>query len=125
MDSGSALQASRNDCGRCGVQMRPLIVIRRTPKIDFMAWHKAGFALSLLLTISSIVLFLTVGLNYGIDFIGGTLFEGRLTPPPAHLPDMREKLDAPPIGGPSLPGFLPPAHVLIPVPRPPGAAPAP
>ena len=27
--------------------MRPLIVIRRTPKIDFMAWHKVGFALSL------------------------------------------------------------------------------
>jgi len=26
--------------------MRPLIVIRRTPKIDFMAWHKVGFALS-------------------------------------------------------------------------------
>ena len=55
--------------------MRPLIVIRRTPKIDFMAWHKAGFALSLLLTLSSIVLFLTVGLNYGIDFVGGTLIE--------------------------------------------------
>src|SRR6266481_5596708 len=54
-------------------EMRPLIVIRRTPKIDFMAWHKVGFALSLLLTLSSIVLFLTVGLNYGIDFVGGEL----------------------------------------------------
>ena len=40
--------------------MRPLIVIRRTPKIDFMGWHKIGFALSGLLTIGSIVLFLTV-----------------------------------------------------------------
>ena len=52
--------------------MRPLIVIRRTPKIDFMAWHKIGFAFSLLLTLGSIGLFLTVGLNYGIDFVGGT-----------------------------------------------------
>ena len=40
-----------------------------------MGWHKLGFAFSLLLTVSSIVLFLTVGLNYGIDFIGGTLIE--------------------------------------------------
>ena len=53
--------------------MRPLIVIRRTPKIDFMGWHKIGFALSGLLTIGSIVLFLTVGLNYGIDFTGGSI----------------------------------------------------
>jgi preprotein translocase subunit SecF len=51
--------------------MRPLIVIRRTPNIDFMAWHKIGFAFSLLLTLSSIVLFLTVGLNYRLDFVGG------------------------------------------------------
>ena len=55
--------------------MRPLIVIRRTPKIDFMGWHKFGFVLSLFLTLSSIALFSTVGLNYGIDFIGGTLIE--------------------------------------------------
>ena len=68
--------------------MRPLIVIRRTPKIDFMAWHKVGFALSLLLTLSSIVLFSTVGLNYGIDFVGGTLIEVRSTAGPANLADM-------------------------------------
>src|SRR5438270_774493 len=54
--------------------MRPLIVIRRTPKIDFMGWHKIGFALSGLLTVGSIVLFLTAGLNYGIEFgVGGMI----------------------------------------------------
>ncbi len=67
--------------------LRPLIVIRRTPKIDFMKWHKLGFALSALLTLSSIVLFLTVGLNYGIDFVGGTQMEVRATPGPANLAD--------------------------------------
>ena len=58
--------------------MKPLIVIRHTPKIDFMRWHMLGFAFSGLLTVLSVVLFLTVGLNYGIDFVGGTLIEVRV-----------------------------------------------
>src|SRR6266436_6988343 len=100
--------------------MRPLIVIRRTPNIDFMAWHNIGFALSLLLTLSSIVLFLTVGLNYGIDFVGGTLIEVRSTSGPANLAEMRQKLDALHIGDASLQGFGPPTDVLIRLPRQPG-----
>ncbi len=97
--------------------MRPLIVIRRTPKIDFMAWHKVGFGLSILLTLSSIVLFLTVGLNYGIDFVGGTLIEVRSTTGPANLAEMRQKLDGLHIGEASLQGFGPPTDVLIRLPR--------
>src|ERR1700740_2829274 len=100
--------------------MRPLIVIRRTPKIDFMGGHKVGFALSGLLTIGSIVLFLTVGLNYGIDFVGGTLIEVRSTTGPANLAEMRQKLDALHIGEASLQGFGPPTDVLIRLPRQPG-----
>jgi len=100
--------------------MRPLIVIRRTPKIDFMAWHKLGFALSLVLTLSSIGLFSTIGLNYGIDFIGGTLIEVRSSAGPADLGEMRQKLDALHLGEPSLQGFGPPTDVLIRLPRQPG-----
>src|ERR1700760_1542528 len=100
--------------------MRPLIVIRRTPKIDFMAWHKIGFAFSLLLTLGSIGLFLIVGLNYGIDFVGGTLIEVRSTTGPANLAEMRQKLDALHLGEPSLQGFGPPTDVLIRLPRQPG-----
>jgi preprotein translocase subunit SecF len=100
--------------------MRPLITIRHTPKIDFMAWHKLGFALSLLLTLASIVLFSTVGLNYGIDFKGGTLIEVRVTSGPADLADMRKKLDALHLGEASLQGFGPPTDVLIRLPRQPG-----
>lgn len=100
--------------------LRPLIVIRRTPKIDFMKWHKFGFAFSGLLMLMSIVLFTTVGLNYGIDFVGGTLMEVRVSPGPANLAQMRQKLDALHLGDASLQGFGPPTDVLIRLPRQPG-----
>ena len=65
-----------------------------------MGWHKFGFVLSLFLTLSSIALFSTVGLNYGIDFIGGTLIEVRSTTGPADLAEMRAKLDTLQLGEP-------------------------
>jgi preprotein translocase SecF subunit len=100
--------------------MRPLIVIRRTPNIDFMAWHKFGFALSLLLTLSSVVLFAVEGLNYGIDFRGGMLLQVRVTSGAADLALMRKQLDALHLGEAALQGFGPPSDVLIRLPRQPG-----
>src|SRR5262249_53553392 len=72
------------DLGHEPMILRPLIVIKRIPNIDFMGLHKLGFALSLVLTVASVALFLTVGLNYGIDFSGGVLVEAR-TQGPADL----------------------------------------
>ncbi|HEY3911709.1 MAG TPA: protein translocase subunit SecF [Stellaceae bacterium] len=99
---------------------RPLIVIRHTPQIDFMKWHRFGFAFSGFLLLMSIVLFSTVGLNYGIDFVGGTQIQIRSTTGPANLAAMRQKLDALHIGDVSLQGFGPPTDVLIRLPRQPG-----
>jgi len=99
--------------------LRPLIVIRRVPKIDFMRWHLFGFAFSILLGVISIGLFLTIGLNYGIDFKGGTLIEAR-TQGPADLAAMRAKLDDLHIGEASLQGFGAPDEVLIRLPEQPG-----
>jgi preprotein translocase SecF subunit len=100
--------------------MRPLIVIRRTPTIDFMRWHRLGMAFSALLGIASIVLFLAIGLNYGIDFKGGMLIEARVTGGPADLAAMRAKIDALKIGEASLQGFGSPSDVLIRLPQQPG-----
>jgi preprotein translocase SecF subunit len=97
--------------------MRPLIVIRRTPKIDFMAWHKLGFAVSVFLTLSSVGLFAVQGLNYGIDFVGGTLLQVRVSPGPADLGLMRRQLDGLHLGEASLQGFGSPSDVLIRLPR--------
>ncbi|HEV2545802.1 MAG TPA: protein translocase subunit SecF [Stellaceae bacterium] len=100
--------------------MRPLIIIRRIPNIDFMGWHKFGFAFSGLLSIVSVVAFLLLGLNYGIDFSGGTLIEARTTNGPADLAKMRSTLNGLGLGEVSLQGFGGPNDVLIRVARQPG-----
>ena len=92
--------------------MRPLINIHHIPNIDFMRWHKIGFALSIIMTLGSIVLFLVHGLNYGIDFSGGTIIEAR-TNGPADLAAMRAQLDGLGLGDVSLQGFGTPNDVLI------------
>src|SRR5260221_4523837 len=97
--------------------LRPLIIIRKIPNIDFMGWHKVGFALSALLTIGSIVLFLVEGLNYGIDFSRGTLMEVRTLNGPAHLAHMRGTLNGIRLGDVSLQQFGAADDVLILLPR--------
>ncbi|MEL6059763.1 MULTISPECIES: protein translocase subunit SecF [unclassified Methylobacterium] len=42
---------------------------------DFMRFRRVTFPLSAVLSLATVVLFLTVGLNFGIDFKGGTLVE--------------------------------------------------
>jgi preprotein translocase subunit SecF len=93
--------------------MRPLIVFRKTPNFNFMRYHVLGLAFSALLTVVSVVAFLTMGLNYGIDFKGGVLIEARSTSGPADLGQLRAKLDALHIGENSLQGFGGPNDVLI------------
>ena len=58
-----------------------MILIRLVPKqtdINFLGARKAGFALSGLAAIGSVIFFLVLGLNFGIDFRGGILVEARV-----------------------------------------------
>ncbi|HEV2187300.1 MAG TPA: protein translocase subunit SecF [Stellaceae bacterium] len=96
--------------------IRPLIVIRRVPKIDFMRWHVFGFAFSILLGVVSIGLFVSIGLNLGIDFKGGLLIEAK-TQGPADLASMRAKIDGLHLGEASLQNFGAPDEVLIRLPQ--------
>jgi preprotein translocase subunit SecF len=100
--------------------MKPLIVIRRVPQIDFMRWHYFGLAFSVALSLLTIALFMTRGLNYGIDFVGGTLIEAKTTSGPANLAEMRAKLDSLHLGDASLQTFGSPDDVLIRLPQQPG-----
>ena len=47
-------------------------IIRPGTQIDFMKYRKAAFALSAVLIVISLVAVFVRGLNYGIDFTGGT-----------------------------------------------------
>ncbi|ARR48589.1 TPA: protein translocase subunit SecF [Photobacterium damselae] len=60
--------------------------------IDFMRWSKLAFAFSILMVSLSIATVATKGLNWGLDFTGGTLIEVSFENP-ANLGQIREALE--------------------------------
>ncbi|SHM71317.1 protein translocase subunit SecF [Roseibium suaedae] len=60
-------------------------------KIRFMWLRKVSFPLAIVLGLGSIALFFTVGLNYGIDFKGGTVIEMK-TQGPADVAAIRSTM---------------------------------
>ncbi|MGX9178992.1 protein translocase subunit SecDF [Mesorhizobium sp. BHbdii] len=73
----------------------PSGVMRLVPddtRVPFMAFRKYAFTLSFLLSIASAVLFFTVGMNYGIDFRGGSSIEVQAKGQQADIGDIRQRL---------------------------------
>jgi preprotein translocase subunit SecF len=89
-------------------------------KFDFMRFRRISFPSSAVLSIIAILLFFFHGLNFGIDFIGGTLIEARTTSGPADLAKMRTTLDGLGLGDIQLQQFGSPDTVLIRVAEQPG-----
>jgi len=76
--------------------MLPARLLNMTPNFRFMRARFLGIGLSIVLSLTSAILFFKPGLNYGVDFTGGVVIEAS-TPQPAHIPALRaslEKLDA-------------------------------
>lgn len=65
--------------------------LNATPRFQFMRARFVGIGLSLVLSTASIVLFLKPGLNYGVDFTGGTIIEAT-APSAMHIAEIRESL---------------------------------
>ena len=80
--------------------------------IPFMRWHRPAFAGSAVAGVVSIVLLVIFGLNFGIDFRGGTLIELR-TPGAANLAAMRASLSDLGLGEVALQGLGEPSDVMI------------
>jgi preprotein translocase SecF subunit len=91
---------------------RPIRFIPDDTKIAFMRLSRFGFFVSGLLCLSAVLLFIFVGLNYGVDFKGGIVMTVR-TQQNANLQDMRAKIDGLGIGGAELQEFGGPKDVLV------------
>jgi preprotein translocase subunit SecF len=87
---------------------------------DFTQFRRISFPISATLSIVAITLFFTHGLNFGIDFKGGTLLEVQAKAGAADLAAMRATLTALNLGDVQLQQFGGPADVLIRVAEQPG-----
>lgn len=86
-------------------------------KLPFMRWTVVTAPVTIVLTIISIALFFSVGLNYGIDFQGGTVIEIQTKDGPANIGEIRATLDELNLGDVQVVEFGAPNDVLIRVQR--------
>jgi preprotein translocase subunit SecF len=69
--------------------MKLLRLAPENTKFGFMRFRRVSYPFSAFLSIVSVILFLTVGMNFGIDFAGGTLMELRAKSGTADLAQLR------------------------------------
>lgn len=99
----------------------PLLrIVPDDTKFDFMRFRRISYPVSAILSIIAIVLFFTHGLNYGVDFVGGTLMEVQSKSGPADLAKMRASVSGLGLGEVQLQQFGNATDVLIRVPQQPG-----
>src|SRR5262249_56415034 len=92
----------------------PLLrIVPDDTKFDFMRFRRISFPVSAALSILAILLYFFHGLNFGIDFVGGTLIEVQSKSGPADLAKMRAALSGLGLGDVQLQQFGAPALALI------------
>ena len=100
--------------------MRLLRIVPDDTKFDFMRFRRISFPISAMLSIVAILLFFFHGLNFGIDFVGGTLIEVQTKAGPADLAKMRATIESLHLGDVQLQQFGAPNDVLIRISEQPG-----
>lgn len=74
--------------------MKLLRLAPENTNFGFMRFRRVSYPLSAALSIVSVVLFLFVGMNFGIDFAGGTQVDIRAKNGEAHIAEIRAKADS-------------------------------
>ena len=92
--------------------MKLLKLVPNKTDIKFMNFSRLALPASAGLVVLSIVLFLVIGLNLGIDFRGGTLLQVK-TQGPANISQLREDIGTLNLGDVQIQEFGSPDHVLI------------
>jgi len=99
----------------------PLLrIVPDDTKFDFMRFRRISFPISAVLSIVAMLLFFFNGLNFGVDFVGGTLIEVQSKSGSADLAKMRNAVSSLGLGEVQLQQFGAPTDVLIRVPQQPG-----
>jgi preprotein translocase subunit SecF len=93
--------------------MRLLRIVPDDTKFDFMRFRRISFPVSAFLSMLAIFLYFFHGLNFGIDFVGGTLMEVQSKSGPANLSQMRTTLNGLGLGDVQLQQFGAPSDVLL------------
>jgi len=95
-----------------------LRIVPDDTKFDFMRFRRISFPASAVLSIVAICLYFFVGLNFGIDFVGGTILEVKTkSGAAADLATMRTTLGGLGLGDIQLQEFGSPDRVLIRIPQ--------
>jgi preprotein translocase subunit SecF len=97
-----------------------LRIVPDDTKFDFMRFRRISFPISAMLSILAIVLYFVHGLNFGIDFKGGTLLEIQVKSGPADIAALRTQLTTLNFGDVQLQQFGGPSDVLIRIAEQPG-----
>jgi preprotein translocase subunit SecF len=89
-------------------------------RLPFMRYKGLAVGLSIVAMVLSLGLFFTRGLNYGVDFKGGSMIELQSTTGPANIGAIRDKLGDLGLGGVQIQQFGPDTDVLIRIEEQPG-----
>ncbi|HEY5226609.1 MAG TPA: protein translocase subunit SecF [Methylovirgula sp.] len=93
--------------------MKLLRLAPENTKFGFMRFRRVSYPFSATMSIISVVLFLTLGMNFGIDFSGGTLMELRAKSGDAQIALLRATVSKLNIGDVEVQGFGTPSDVLL------------
>lgn len=92
---------------------KPIEFVPAGTKFSFVSHYKLALAETAILALVTAILLSTLGLNFGVDFRGGTMLEIRTTDGPADIGAIRSKVGALNLGGLQIQQFGAPNEVLI------------